>query len=182
MSCNTMPAQTNVVAHEKKEMQVSDTSDGWGGDVTLSILKSQKLENGKKILTVISSYKEKDVGFELQLSPQNKKNGFHETGITIKSLGAISDNLLDALGNIYSIKISPTSKFVGNISTTYVNLDELVGIETPDIKTKLFLGNPDKENEYGEIYLNIYEKVGTVELKEKDIEYRLAVIKAFSTK
>ena len=94
----------------------------------------------------------------------------------------ISDNLLEALGNIYGINMSPASKFIENISTTYVNLDEMAGKETPDIKTKLFLGNPDKENEYGEIYLNINENDGTVELKEKDIEYRSAVIKAFSTK
>src|SRR5579863_7345963 len=87
ISCNTIPSQTNVVTHEKKEMQVSDTSDGWGGDITLSILKSQLQEDGKNILTVISSYKGKDVGFELRLSTQNKNNGFHETGITIKSLG-----------------------------------------------------------------------------------------------
>jgi hypothetical protein len=50
MSCNIVPGQTNIVEVGKKEMQVSDTSDGWGGDITLSILKSQKLENGKKIL------------------------------------------------------------------------------------------------------------------------------------
>jgi hypothetical protein len=30
----------------------------------------------------------------------------------------------------------------------------MAGIENPDIKTKLFPGNPDKENEYGETYLN----------------------------
>ena len=177
-----MPAQSNVITREKREMQVSDTSEGWGGDITLSIIKSQIQEDGKKILTIISSYKGKDVGFELQLSPQNNNNGFHEAGITIKSLGMISDNLLDALSRIYSIKIIPTSKFIGNISTTYVNLDEMAGKEAPDIKTKLFLGNPDKENEYGEIYLNIYENNGTIELMEKDIEYRSAVIKAFSTK
>ena len=163
-------------------MLVSDTSDGWGGDITLSILKSQKQKDSKKILTVISSYKGKDVGFELQLSPQNNNNGFHETGITIHSLGAISDNLLQALAHIYSIKISPTSKFIGTFSTTYANLDEIAGIKTPDIKTKLFLGNPNNENEYGEVYLNIYENDMNVELKEKDIEYRPAVLKAFSAK
>lgn len=181
VSCNNPQARSTVINLDKKEMRVSDTTDSWGGDVTLSIVKIEKQDASKKILTVVSSYKGKDVGFELVLSSKDGKNGFHKTGLTIKSLGDVSNNFINSLAHIYNIKTDSTLTFIDTFTTTYVDLDEIAGNENKDkgIMTKLFLGNPDVQNDYGEVYLDIYEKAGKIELDEKDIEYRLAVIKAF---
>ena len=44
-----------------------------------------------------------------------------------------------------------------------------------------FLKMPMTKNNNGEIFLNITEKEGWVQLMEKDKDYRKAVIKAFSS-
>jgi hypothetical protein len=181
-SWNNSPAQSNTIKLNEKKMLVSDTSDGWGGDVTLSIVVIQNKEAGKKALTVTSSYNGTNVGFLLQLTPQKNKTGFHETGIEIKSLGKISDNFLHVLASIYKVKINSNLKFIESFNSTYANLDEIAGNKSQGIMTKLFLGDSNSERDYGEIYLDIYEKEGIVVLAEKDIEYRRAVIKAFSRK
>lgn len=182
VSCENSSKKSNTVSYEKKEMLVSDTAEGWGGDVILSIVKIQDEQSGEKILTAVSSYKGKDVGFEIRLTPQKDKNVFHTTGIEIKSLGEISDNFLHVLTTIYQVKDSANMKFIKSISSTYTDLGELAGNKNKGIKTKLFLGDSNDENDYGEVYLNIYEQERRVELAEKDIEYRAAVIKAFKQK
>lgn len=187
MACDNSSNISKDVILQKKEMIISDTSDSWGGDAKLSIIKIQK-QNNKKIFTVISSFNGADIGFELSTYPvSNKNNGFHSTGITIKSLGGVSDKLLHSLAKIYSVKIDSTIEFIDSINATYVNLDEMAESmgsteKTKDVDTKLFLGNPDVENDYGELYLDFNEEEGWVELKEKDIEYRPQVIKALSKK
>jgi hypothetical protein len=130
----------------------------------------------------MSSYKGRDVGFDVQITPQGNENGFHNTGIELKSLGKASDDFLKALASIYNLKVTSDLQFINSFSTTYANLDEIAGKKSQDIVSKLFLGDPNSEKDYGEVYLNIYEGQGKVEVLEKDIEYRQSVIKAFSKK
>jgi hypothetical protein len=192
-SCKNSPTIYENKIFDKKEMIIGDTSEGWGGDIRLSIVQIQQKENGVKILTAISSYKGTDVGFNLEVSPKEKTDSeFQESGLVIKSIGNPSNALLLSLADIYSIKQESKLEFIDSLSTTFVDLNKMatkIGksenakVEpVKDILTKLFLGDSNDEKTYGEIYLNFNEQERWVELKEKDIEYRSAVIKALSKK
>ena len=64
-SCSSQNRKVTNESFTKKELIVSDTSDSWGADITLSITAKSIDKNGNKTLTAISSYKGQDVGLQI---------------------------------------------------------------------------------------------------------------------
>jgi hypothetical protein len=179
-ACST---KKEKVVFEKRVMTVSNPTDGWGGDVKLSISSILPTDTGK-VISVLATFNGKDVGFNIIIPTENKKSdsGFG-SGLILASTGTTSDNFLTALNEIYKSKKTDV-KFNKNISLNFVDLDamasKLTGASNSDSeqkKYKLFFEN-DKEN--AELYLNIDEKGGWVELNEKDSEYRIAIMNFLS--
>lgn len=192
-SCNNSdkaPSSTTDFPKEKtetyptKELIVDNgEEEGWGADIRLSIVSVAETDSSK-LYTAISTYQDKKLG--LLVVVPNKKEGDKgfASGISLKSIGAESDNLLQTLANLYKLRADSTLKFTNSISVTYVNLDEfaksLGAQDGGDYKTqnqyKLFYEG-SSEDEYAELYLNISPAEHWIELREKDEEYRPAIIK-----
>jgi hypothetical protein len=159
----------------------------WGGDILLSITNIKQVGN-LKIYTAQSIYKNKVVGFAIQVpNNTNGKSGFGDR-ITINSLGVVSDNLRKALAEIYKVKIDNNGSFVKSITASYVDLGQFfqsaIGKKTDQLmrgmrEIKLFFENSNYE---AELYLNIKEDDKQIQLREKDIEYRQSIIQFFTQK
>jgi hypothetical protein len=167
-----------------KELQIDKSEEeGWGADIKLSIVSIADTDTTKDY-KAISTYKGKNLGLLLSVPKAKEGNKGFAKGITFKTIGPESDYLLLTLSNLYKQKAGSSLKFVSSASVTYVNLKEFSkslgakdgGDYTTASEYKLFFeGNRDED--YGELYLNISPDDHWIELKEKDEEYRPAVIK-----
>lgn len=156
--------------------------EGWGADIRLSIV--EKSENDTShIYKAVSSYEGKELGL-LVFVPKRKESdkGFGK-GISFKRIGTSSDNLLQTLSRFYKQTVDSAAIFAKDITVTYVNLKELAksitgkeGQYKATDEYKLFFeGNRDED--YAELYLNINSTENWIELREKDEEYRTAILR-----
>jgi hypothetical protein len=182
LGCSKSEEKKDAINYPKSEMVVSDTTDSMGGDLKLSITSINE-NDSSKVFKVISSYKGLDVGLNVSVPSEDKKSksGFG-SGIILSSNEA-SDNFLQALKKVYGSKVEG-KKFVKNISVNFVDLDAMAAqlgassnSNSDEKQYKLFF---EKESDVAEMYLNINEKQGWIELKEKDSEYRDSIIKFLS--
>jgi hypothetical protein len=174
----------NTDTYPIKELIVDNGEDeGWGADIRLSIVSFAETDSSK-LYTAISTYQGKKLGFLVSIPKKKEGDKGFASGISLKSIGTESDNLLQTLANLYNLKADSTMKFTNSISVTYVNLDEfaksLGAQDGGDYKTqnqyKIFYEGSG-EDEYAELYLNISPTEHWIELREKDEEYRPIIIK-----
>jgi hypothetical protein len=167
-----------------KELIVDNgEEDGWGADIRLSIVSIAETDTSK-LFTAISTYQDKKLGLLVSVPKKKEGEKGFASGISLKSIGTESDNLLQTLTMLYKQKADSTLKFINSVSVTYVNLDEFsksLGLQDGgEYKTqnqyKLFFEGSNEE-EYAELYLNISPTEHWIELLEKDEEYRPIIIK-----
>ena len=195
LGCNNSDNSNTSSSSDTKQVEKKDTfpvkelfvdngdEEGWGADIRLSIISNSETDTSK-IFTATSTYEGKKLGLLISIPKKKEGDKGFASGITMKSIGTESDNLLKALSKLYKQKIDTTLKFTNSISVTYVNLDEfaksLGGQDGGQYKTenqyKLFYEGK-KEGDYAELYLNINPTEHWIELKEKDEEYRPIIIK-----
>lgn len=178
------PSQKNSETFPTKELIIDNgEEEGWGADIRLSIVSIEETDTSK-LYTAISTYQDKKLGLLVSIPKKKEGDKGFASGISLKSIGPESDNLLLTLAKLYKQKADSSLKFTNSISVTYVNLDEfaksLGAQDGGDYKTqnqyKLFYEGSD-EDEYAELYLNISSTEHWIELREKDEEYRPIIIK-----
>ncbi|MCD0470716.1 hypothetical protein [Flavobacterium sp. JAS] len=162
-------------------------------DILLKIVSEQKMEDsyvyiakglsGSKVVGLkfeIKSYLPNGIDSNGNLDP---KNGFIRNAIKISSIGKESDEFLKAISKLY--EFSTNKKFTNDtLSPTAFSLNKSI-VEVEKLgyyKFKLFFrdNENDKEEDYCELYLNINTNEKTIELLEKDNEYRKSIIRALS--
>jgi hypothetical protein len=175
--------QASSAGFPVQPLKISSAEEGWGADLRLSIVNKSENDSAE-IYTVVSSYEGKELGFLLTMKKTKEgKKGFGN-GITLKSTGVTSDNLLRTLSKLYKQKEDTSLKFVSSVTVNYANLNELakeLGGQKEEAyvvasEYKLFFEGKAGED-YAELFLNINENEHWVELMEKDEEYRPSIIK-----
>lgn len=152
---------------------VIDKEKDWGGNFTLHI-QDKQTKDSSYIYKIYAIDKGVPVGFELQVPMKIDKFG---EGIIFRSLGDISDNFLNSLYDIYGLIPQDNLQFAKSVSFNYAGLNDLPfkGDGQKRLKSvnyiKVFFEGHG-EDEYAELYLNIDEANKTLELEEKDFEYR----------
>jgi hypothetical protein len=127
---------------------------------------------------VTGTYRKKEIGFLVDVP---KAGSASMDAIVFRSLGATSDEFLISLAAIYGLKSKPRP-FAKEVKATFLDMGEFArkmggDRSDPDLKQlKVFFG----KGEDVELFLNINETAGTVELGEKDEEYREGVVKELS--
>jgi hypothetical protein len=156
--------------------------EGWGADIRISIVEKAE-NNDAHFYKALSLYKGKELGFLVSIPKAKEGNkGFGE-GITLKSVGVPSNNLLQSLYELYNQTEDTLSSFVDHITVSYVNLKSFAkavsGLEpehTAANEYKLFFEGQSDE-EYAELYLNVNADGNWLELREKDEEYRPIILR-----
>ena len=152
----------------------------WGGNFKLHILKSE-IKDSLHVYTILSMDNNAPIGFKLEVPINTDKFG---EGIRFESLGDTSDNFLRTLSSIYKIKLKNNSKFVESISCNYAGLNDITyrgdGQKRDSSINYLKLFFIGTGEDYAELYLNIDESAKTIELEEKDSEYRTYIVKSLT--
>jgi hypothetical protein len=110
------------------------------------------------------------------------KHHVYDRGVSFRSLGQVSDDLITALAELYGHD-SGTLRMVPEESFTMIALQQQdTDLEHHSVKTKLFGRDSDPfvEDDYYESFFNIDFPSGFVSWNEKDPDYRTPLIKALS--
>ncbi len=162
----------------------NNKDDGWGGDVRISITDITE-DDSSEIYKAVSVYQNKKLGLLVTISKAKENSQGFGKNINFKSIGSESDNLLSLLALLYQQKISANTGFVKSISVGYVDLNKfaksVTGMEDKtNLNTKeykLFFATKD---DVAELFFNVNEDEKWIELREKDKEFRPAIIKVLS--
>lgn len=165
-----------------------DNEEGWN-DLIFSITEKEKLDNGFWSLTCKAKHGNHIVGLKINIADRipfgivNEEidnTSFYAKGVEIHSIGKESDKLIEVISTLY--KLPKKSKFTNKkLTFTVFPLNKEIAIlENGRFHFKLFFDENDEHNLYAEIFLNPNLKNGTVELNEKDVEYRDNILKFLS--
>ncbi|MEN9598457.1 MAG: hypothetical protein RL596_768 [Bacteroidota bacterium] len=168
-----------------------DTSEGFS-DIFLVITNNSKTDS-TEIYTGQGIYKGKVVGLKLEINskiPQgitadgeiNSKSGFIRNGIKFMTLGQQSDDFITALSELYEhpqLKIFSKNKISATLFS--LNQHDTYLDKKGYYKFKLFFNDDGDEDAYAEMFLNINTTEQIIEFHEKDHEYRMPLLKAFTT-
>jgi hypothetical protein len=97
--------------------------------------------------------------------------------ITYRSLGALSDSLLQVLDQLYATSVRPAAMRPETLFTGISLGGEPADLAKGEAKIKLFFESDDGDR-YAELDTKIDLNNGVLQINEKDPEYRPAVIKA----
>lgn len=182
-SPSDIPKGNNETYPAKELIIDNGEEEGWGADIRLSIVSVAETDTSS-LYTAISTYQGNKLGLLVSLPKQKEGDKGLANGIALKSIGTESDNLLQALAQLYKQKTDTSLKFTKSITVAYVNLDEfaksLGAQDGSEYKTqnqyKLFYEGKN-EDDYAELYLNIDPAEHWIEIREKDEEYRPIIVK-----
>ncbi len=152
-----------------------------GADLRLSFTGVRDLPK-RRAFTIQSNYDNKNIGFTLYVPKKGYAPG------RIESTGQASNNFLVILQQLYKQKPDTASIFIDSLSFDCISLgdiynkDSLGGSQSVIAADyKIFMESKDEKN-YAELFLNVNEAAHWIELKEKDEEYRAAIIDFLSKK
>lgn len=162
-----------------------DFEEGWK-DVFLKIIEDKRTDSSH-IYIVKGLYKEEIVGLQIEISSNinagfigneiDHKNGFVLKGVSFKSIGKESDELVNALAELYEVPMKKSFTKQAISATVFSLNEEKVNLaKNGYYKLKLFF-EEDNEDLYSELYLNINTETQEIELHEKDEQYRVPIIK-----
>jgi hypothetical protein len=178
--CSLMLISPFVSAQDLPAMRVDQTDFV---NVTLKIMETKIHENEVQI-TARGTWQEKAVGIRVGfpfrahgLRIDGKEIRIDFKSLTIYSLGVESDNLGMALAQLYHMPAAfKTMAQTTTVQSAILARKPETGLPRK-IMTKAFF---EKTEPYGELYINYDADAQSLELKEKDEEYRLGVLRGLS--
>jgi hypothetical protein len=174
-----------VVQLEESPEVTSESDEGYY-DLLFFVEEHKVLPDGSQSIRVSGKHKGRQLGFELVLGSGWKSGSVapevpivtYQGSVLYRSIGEDSDAFVQVLDELYGTKLN-SKTMRKEIPFTAISLegnpqDLAKGIT----KIKLFFEG-DNEEEYAELFTNIHLSVRRLEFREKDEEYRPAIVKAF---
>src|ERR1051326_523756 len=166
--------------------QVRDSA-GWNGTIRFSITGTEQTPAGRILFAEAGTGDQKEgINIALPLPDDETKDG-PEKNILISSAGKTSDRLLHTMADLSGLKMTG-KKFRKELRLACTDLQPVAGTGGMNVsKTgvahfKLFHNPAGKPGEYFELYLDINEKEGWLELQERDENYRQAILETLTAK
>lgn len=162
-----------------------EIGEGEWQDITFKINKIVQQKDGSNVLFVSEGNDNINTGFTIKLSSKWKESPFgqgvnltvYSGTVIFESSGNESDLFVKKLDEVYNVKLNAL-KMKDQIFFEAVSLEgNPNNILKQPAKLKLFY-IPKKDDDYAEVFLNIDAESSVVELKEKDTEYRVPLVKA----
>ena len=135
---------------------------------------------GKKVGLAVKLVKNIGPGFDAEMNLI--KDHVYPQGVSFRSLGQVSDDLITALSELYG-QDARTIRMVQEETFTMIALQqEDTDLELYSVRMKLFGRNaePFDEEDYYESFFNVDFPNGFVYWNEKDLDYRVPLIRALS--
>ncbi len=172
----------------RKKQAILKENNGFK-DLIFRIITQEGSNPNFYLFDLEGEYKQKTVGLRLQLQKgmkpgiingQMDNTAFRQNGLILLSMGAKSDNLLEAICELYGIQ-NTKKHFIKELSLTTFALDgNPQNLEHAFVKFKIFNDSSSEQSNYWEMYCNVDIPNKVVHLDEKDVEYRQPIIKSLS--
>jgi hypothetical protein len=182
-------SRANAATQQAALPEITSHSDTSWHDLSFRIQQLGNLPNGGQLLRVAGTYRGATVALGVLLGPSWKEGRLgadvalviYSGTVEIRSLGGQSDRFLTALDELYGTKQRAT-RMGAQTEFAAISLGgDPAHLKAAPVKLKLFFESDD-ESRYAELYLNIDMGTGTVELAEKDPDYRTAIVRALSAR
>jgi len=182
-------SRANAATQQVALPEIASHSDTSWHDLSFRIQQLGNLPNSAQLLRVAGTYRGAPVALGVLLGPAWKEGRLgadvplviYSGTVEFRSLGEQSDRLLAALDELYGTK-QRAKKMGAQTEFAAISLGgDPVHLRAAPVKLKLFFESDD-ESRYAELYLNIDMGTGTVELAEKDPDYRLAIVRALGAR
>ena len=167
-----------------------DEEEGWK-DLVLTITKKEKLDNGFWNLICKAKYENQIVGLKINIkdgipagivNDEIDNTSFTKKGIEIYSIGKESDKLIEVISKLYG-KTKETKFTTEKLILTVFPLNrEKAILENGKFSFKVFFDEKNEQNLYAELFIKPDLINGTIELNEKDEEYRNNIVNLLSEK
>jgi hypothetical protein len=177
-------AARRSVRLDKPPEITSESGDGFH-DVIFYIREHKRLADGTQIIRGSGLHKGRPLGLEVALSPIWQASSLgkglplatYRGTVTYRSTGPDSDAFVQVLDDLYGTKLTP--KAMGaEIRFTAITLGgDPRDLAKGPVKIKLFYESGGQAD-YAELYTNFELPARRLEIREKDEEYRPAVVKA----
>ena len=115
---------------------------------------------------------------DMNLIPEN----VYRAGVSFRSLGKVSDDLITGLGELYELDVGAIRMVTEESFTMIALQDGDTGLATNMVRMKLFGrdGEPFEEDDYYESFFTVDLRAGFVSWSEKDPDYRASLIRGLS--
>jgi len=154
-------------------------------DLVFYVQEHKRLPDGSQSIRGSGTHKGRHLGLEIVLGPTWEAGSLgkdipvvtYRGIVTYRSIGPDSDALVQVLDGLYDTRVGP--KAMGTeIRFTAISLEgDPRELAKGLVKIKLFF-ETDKQDDYAELFTNIELAARRLEVREKDPEYRLPLVKA----
>jgi hypothetical protein len=166
-----------------KPPEVTSESEEGFHDLVFYIQEHKISTDGTQILRVSGTHNTRQLGLEVVLGPtwkagsKNVPLATYSGDVLYHSVGKESNSFLEVLDDLYGTQLKP-SAMVKEARFAGISLggDPSHLVKEP-VKIKLFF-ETGKDDEYAELFTNIDLATRRIEIREKDEEYRLPIVKA----
>ena len=156
------------------------------GDITFTIAAHEQARDGSLRVTARRVHRNRAIGFVAVVLPrwepwqvEGVPRVLHRGGITIEPDDAAGDHFVEALDELFGTGLAPGSMADRVFFSALALSGDPTSLASGPVKLKLFF-DPGSPARYAEVYLNIDVPTGTVELNEKDPDYRENLVRALS--
>ncbi len=166
----------------------ANTEEGFQ-DLEFNIEEYFQDENQNHIVRATGIFEDEIVGFEAVFKPDMppgiKNNNIDNTafckeGISLRSMGIVSDRFVQALSKLYNQKGKRNNMVKELKFTSFAIGGNPKNFAFEDLKFKLFYDDLFEKGLYSELYLNVNIQKKIIELKEKDVDYRENIYRALT--
>ena len=152
-------------------------------DLVFQIREHTKLADGGQTIRTYGTHGGTEIGFAVSLSSAWRKNTFGPDDVVYggkviyRSIGPESDLFLRVLDELYATEQSPTHMKTETAFSGISLQGDPRDLDKGIVKIKLFFQDNDPDS-YAELYTHIDLKGRKLYVNEKDMDYRLAVVRA----
>jgi hypothetical protein len=170
---------------QNRLLEITSEAEEGFHDLVLSIEDHKKLSDGSQTILASGLYKGRKVSVEFYLAPGWRSGTldpdvplttFRGT-VSYRSVGAESDLLLQVIDELYGTKQAPKAMNKATEFTAISLGGDPRELTKEPVKIKLFFDS-NVEDEYAELFTNIDLQARKLYIREKDEEYRPAIVRA----
>lgn len=182
-------AQGQQVRSLSAPPEVTSESEEGFHDLVFYSQDVERLPDGSQRLRGSGTFKGRPLGLEVVLGPTWSSGSLgkniplvtYQGFVTFHSIGPDSDTFVQVLDALYATKLNP-KVMSGDVRFVAIALGgDPRDLRSGPVKIKLFF-EPDKEDDYAELFINIQLAEHRIEIREKDPDYRLKVVKALQAR
>jgi hypothetical protein len=179
------PQEGHNFAPLSEPPEVTSQSEEGFHDLIFFIQEHKTLADGSQTIRASGVHRGRQLGLMVTLGGAWKEASLgkdvpiitYSGTVTYCSVGQESDAFLSALDELYGTKLNPTSMGTKARFTAISLGGEPLNLMKGPVKIKLFYES-GRDDDYAELFTNIELAARRLEIREKDEEYRLPIVRA----